>query len=91
MAVDVAATRPAVPGGEGSGNKNWFRWGKPGQMVQGGPEISKAGIGTTVRTSITLKNKKVVGGSVIRFSTGSESGAPPCERFMYHDLNLWAQ
>jgi hypothetical protein len=25
--------------GEGSGNKNWLRWGKPGKVVQAGHEL----------------------------------------------------
>jgi len=79
-------------GGQGSGNKAWYRWGKPGQMMApSGRDMIANGRGGHGTHTVTVKEQKVVAGSVLRFSSSSESGARPCERFMYHDFDLYVQ
>jgi hypothetical protein len=78
-------------GGEGGGNKNWHRWGVPGKVLQGGPQLGWNGQWTGgSRTTTSVAFTGLPNQSVLRFSTGSESGAPGCERFMY-DPKLWVK
>jgi len=77
-------------GGEGSGNKAWHRWGKPGQVIQGGDGLGWSGQYEGLRTTDTINQAGLVKGSVLRISSSSESGAPPCERFMIK-TRLWVR
>ena len=78
-------------GGEGGGNKAWHRWGKPGHVIQGGPELGWDGeYNSKVMTTTAVEESGLKKGSILRISSSSESGAPPCERFMIK-TRLWVR
>ena len=43
--------------GEGGGNKNWLRWGKPGQVLQAFDELGWSGQWTGTKTTTTINAK----------------------------------
>lgn len=68
--------------GEGSGNKSWHRWGKPGQVFHAYNQLGWSGEWSSAKT-LSFGPITVVPGPVIRVSTFSESGDPPKERWAF--------
>ncbi|MEC9072136.1 MAG: hypothetical protein VX938_07145, partial [Myxococcota bacterium] len=68
-------------GGTG-GNRSWHRWGKPGQVLHVHSTLGWTGEWQSQKT-LSFDAISVVGGSVVRFSTFSESGAVPHERWAF--------
>ncbi len=64
------------------GNKSWHRWGKPGQVFHAYDQLGWVDSWEDTKT-LTFGTMATVSGSVIRFSTFSESGDSPRERWAF--------
>jgi hypothetical protein len=68
--------------GEGSGNKSWQRWGKPGMAIGCGSQLGWSGEYGSMQTS-TGWDTTVPAGTELRLSSFSECGDVPNERWAW--------
>lgn len=79
--VDTTYATLTVTGS--GGNKSWHRWGKPGQVFHAYDQLGWTGEWYDTKT-LNFGTIDCVAGSVLRFSTFSESGAAGLERWAFN-------